>query len=76
MTKKEQLNALIRALAVDLVPTVSKIEASAPTTQDHYGAYLSILTVPDDEVSRKLMALVLIEAGANLGGVTSAMDLF
>jgi len=76
MTRKEKIEALVKELAVDLVPAVSKIEASVATTQNHYGDYLSILSVPKSQTERKLVALALLEAGANRNGIVSAMHLF
>lgn len=71
-----QLNKLIEELANDLRPIVQKIENSTKTTQDHYGKYMELLSyLGDDPNHKRLMALALIDAGANLRGVHAAMNI-
>lgn len=76
MTDKEKLDAMVKDLAADLRKPVTKIEASIATTQNHYGDYLDLLTgITKDVQARKVVALALVEAGANRRGVASALDL-
>ena len=73
---KEQIDAAIKDLAKDLEPVVQEIESGLKTTQNHYGRYMSILTMAGNEPdSMRLIALALVEAGANHAGVKSAMKI-
>ena len=76
--KKAKLEQLIIELAADLAPEVKRIEASAMTTQNHYGNYGSVLTTASggNKDYAKLIALALIKAGANANGVRSALTVF
>ena len=70
--KKDKTTQLIKDLAGDLKPEVDKIESSIKTTQNHYGRYMSILGgFNSNQIN--LISLALIEAGANRGGVLSAL---
>jgi hypothetical protein len=74
MNEKERLDSLVKELAGDVRELVAEIEASPPVTQHHYGRYLSvILGVGSDASVRKVIALALLEAGANKAGVGAAL---
>jgi len=64
-------------LAADLKATVARIEASTPTTQNHYGKYLHLITVASHGDARvgRIMAEALIAAGADWRGVGSAFKI-
>lgn len=74
--KNTALNELIGELANDLAPTVSAIEQSPMTTKNHYGRYMALLSeLGDNPNHKRLIALALIDAGANQQGVKSAMQI-
>jgi len=52
-------------LCKEVAKVVEKIEASIPTTKNHYGKYLPFATT-------KMFAIVLIIHGANREGVLAA----
>jgi hypothetical protein len=70
-----QAKAMIADLAKDLREAVTDIEASIELTQNHYGAYLNILSMAKDGLSKDILVLALIEAGANEQGVRDARKL-
>ena len=75
----EQLLKL-HELAVEILPeiqdSVQRIEANAPITQNHYGAYLNLLTpFAQDRVKLLVMSVALGKAGANIEGVSAALRL-
>jgi hypothetical protein len=55
-------------------PIVQRIEAGPELTMNRYGEYLTVLC-QTPQAQRKLMAAVLIKAGANEKGVASALKL-
>jgi len=69
--------AAIADLAAELRDIVAKIENAPAMTQHHYGAYLQIFTTvaQGDKVNGGVLALALVEAGANSTGVHSAFKL-
>ena len=67
-----ELKKLITDLAGDVRETVEKIESGIKTTQNNYGRYAAILA-SFKPANRHVMALALIEAGANSAGVRSAL---
>jgi len=69
---------LISDLAADLKPMVKDIEAGIPTTQNNYGRYGSLISQlsKGDKRVGAIIALALIEAGANRVGVQNALKLF
>lgn len=70
--KKSTVSKLIASIVPDARHLVTWVESQHPTTQDHYGAYLSILgQVPNDPL-RQILACALIDAGANKRGVRAA----
>ncbi len=74
--RSERLQEIVTDLAGDLRDRVKEIERGLKTTQDHYGEYLAIIVgVGGDDTTHKLIALALIEAGANRNGVRSAIRL-
>lgn len=75
LTTKEEASAAFQAIVEELKPIVKKIEASIPTTRDHYGSYMQVLSEAPDLSTKKLMAAALIKAGANEGGVAWALKL-
>ena len=72
----DKLQTLINGLAQDVQPEVKRIEAKPATTQNHYGDYMALINVGSDRNSKvgKLIALALIQAGANKNGVNSALQ--
>ena len=74
MTNKEKLNELIDGLAVDLAPLTASVESSIPTTANHYGRYLSIIS-SHPAVYHEVIAIALVRAGANRHGVLAAVNL-
>jgi hypothetical protein len=72
--KQAKLKQLVTDLAGDLRETVAKIEAKLATTQNHYGDYMALLSsIARDKNTAKIISMALVEAGANVQGVTSAM---
>lgn len=78
MTDQEKLNTLVASISDDLKETVDRIEAAdGMLTQNNYGDYMNLLIVLGDGSGdkTKLIALALVEAGANTQGVASALRL-
>ena len=69
------LDKIVTETADDWRVFVAGIEMLPPTTQNHYGRYLDILTHIGDgnEMVTRITALALIEAGANEKGVNAAL---
>ena len=68
-----KVRELITSLAGDFKDEVVKIESGIKTTQDHYGRYMALLsTMNQGKSMTQILALALIEAGANQRGVASA----
>lgn len=75
MTDKEKqakVDTFVSETAVFLRPLVKEIEKAPAVTKGHYGRYLHILLTFEDVTIRKLVALSLIEAGANPDGMRGA----
>ena len=72
---KRQLDSAILGIANDLQPIVNEIETGIKTTQNHYGRYLSLLSLGGDSNGMRLVALALVAAGANKRGVADAMKI-
>ncbi len=73
-----KIKAIVTDLANDLRESVAKIEADTfPTTQNHYGRYMSIISVfaQNDRTMASIISRALKEAGANQAGVNSAMHI-
>lgn len=69
-----QQQELIDEVVNELRPVVQKIENGMRTTKDLYGEYMSLLaSYPVDQ--RKIIAILLIKAGANIEGVKWALKL-
>lgn len=66
---------LITSIADELREGVKAIEAGAKMTQNHYGRYMAILGQAKTRGQRHVIALALIEAGANSAGVKSALSI-
>lgn len=76
MTSKERAKANLQDLISDLRPWVASIQAEDPTTKDNYGHYMGLLTAAgEDPLNRTLMAVALVEAGAEPAGVYAALDI-
>lgn len=72
--QKEKIKeALGKEMMEELISTINKIETSTPTTKDHYGAYMQILSRFGKD--KLLMANLLILLGANREGVKAAAKL-
>lgn len=74
------LDATLNKLANMLGPIVKHIEAKPPTTENHYGDYMSALAVIAKRVSDKPasnvylgIGVALQRAGANKQGVQAAL---
>tara|TARA_R100001163_G_scaffold62788_1_gene53915 strand:- start:37 stop:309 length:273 start_codon:yes stop_codon:yes gene_type:complete len=75
MEEKEQLQ-LMRDTIDDIRPMVKDIESNTMSlTKGHYGAYLTMLSLPDcpNENAATFLAACLICAGANRQGVLNAL---
>jgi hypothetical protein len=75
-TKQEKLNAIVKDLAGDFVSTVKEIEKEKyPTTRNHYGRYMNIISqlAKGSRQMGEVIALALVEAGANKQGVRDAL---
>ena len=69
---------LINDLAADFKPIVAEIEGGIKTTQHNYGRYgvlLNQLSKGDKRIAG-ILALALIQAGANSVGVNNGLKLF
>ena len=75
MTDQKKLTQITAELADDLRPEVERIESQPyKTTQNNYGLYLALLSNHDPQVAG-VIASALILAGANRGGVMSALQI-
>ena len=75
---KKTLDEHIRDLArdPDILQFVKQTEARTPTTKDHYGVYMSLLSkFSGDPVAMRVMPKALKYAGANAAGVDWAVKL-
>ena len=71
----KQITEAADDLVPDVIDIVTEIENSAPTTQDHYGRYMAVLSTIDDKLSRLVTALAMSKAGANKAGISWALKL-
>jgi len=74
----ETQKLLVMSLAEDFAPYVSKVENGTATTKNNYGAYgamLSKLSKGDRKLAL-IFAYALKIAGANVVGVSNAIDAF
>lgn len=73
--QKQQLVSVIQSMAADLRPEVAKIESAPPTTKDHYGDYMAIIShlAKGSAFNAMVTASALRLAGANAPGLTAAM---
>jgi len=73
---EEKRPLLVKSLGeesvVDLENKIEKIESSIPTTQNHYGNYMSLLSKFQGE-NRMAMANLFVLMGANKKGVVDAL---
>ena len=79
MPKTPKLDAVVTALAGDLKSLVRDIEADPlKTTQNNYGRYMNVLGLlgKGNYGATQVIALALIEAGANRAGVASALKIY
>ena len=75
MTDQKKLTQITAELADDLRPEVERIESQPyKTTQNNYGLYLALLSNHDPQVAG-VIASAPILAGANRGGVMSALQI-
>ena len=73
LTDKQQ--ELVKEMAVDMKPSVDKIEASVMTTKNHYGRYMELLSHFKDSVAKQVICLAMIECGGNAQGIRDAYKL-
>ncbi len=68
---------VVLSLVSDIRPLVSRIEADPmPTTRDHYGDYMHLLTVMNDGLCNpSLCVAVVLAAGGNNAGVKAAAQI-
>ena len=71
--KTKLIDALGKEMVDELIQAINKIESSPPTTKNHYGAYMQILS--KFGANKILMANLLILMGANKEGVKDALKL-
>jgi len=78
MTQEEKETELIISLAEDFAPFVKEVEASIPTTRNHYGRYGAMLTRLSKGSKRNatIFAYAMMMAGANGQGVSDALSAF
>lgn len=70
----EKLTKLIDELAGDFKPAVQKIEAKIPTTRNHYGDYMGLISsLAKTKQHAQLFAMAMIKAGANRQGIGDAL---
>ena len=64
--------------AADFKPLVTKIESGIATTQNHYGKYGAVISQlsKGNKNAADLIAIALVEAGANRLGVAYGLKLF
>tara|TARA_R100001082_G_C4265068_1_gene117214 strand:+ start:92 stop:343 length:252 start_codon:yes stop_codon:yes gene_type:complete len=75
LTNEKKLKQITANLAAELRPEVQKIEAQPyQSTRGNYGLYLSLLSKHDPTIAG-VLASALILAGANRGGVMSALQI-
>ena len=75
MKDEKKIKQITANLAAELRPEVQKIEAQPyQSTKGNYGLYLSLLSNHDPQVAG-VLASALILAGANRGGVMSALQI-
>lgn len=73
------LDATVTAIAGDLKRIVDDIETEPiKTTQNNYGRYMNVLGLlgKGNIAATQVIALALIEAGANRAGVMSALKIY
>jgi hypothetical protein len=59
----------------ELKGQIKQIETSVPTTKNHYGQYMAILSQGKTPQQRKVTAMTLIVLGANKQGVLDALNI-
>ncbi len=64
---REQKHEMIASLAHDLEPIVETIEAKHATTKNHYGDYMSVLSMLGEPRTYTLLACARIEAKKIIG---------
>jgi len=74
--KQAKVTEMVAALKPDLEPLVAQIEARPETTQGHYGDYMAVISdlAQGSKTMAQLVALALIESGANRRGVAAALQ--
>ena len=70
-----ELSQAIKTIANIIRPLLEEIHNLPASTQNYYADYMNILSGTNDSNKRKLFALAMIEAGANVYGIESAMKL-
>lgn len=73
--RAQLIEQAMERLVEELKPDVAEIEKMVPTTKNHYGAYLTILSMTKDKKIRERLAVCLVRAGANEQGVKDALNL-
>lgn len=77
METKQGFDSVVTDLADGMVDLVKKIESKlSPTTRNHYGDYMAIILQLADgkKTVSNIVALALIQAGANRQGVLDALE--
>lgn len=75
--REEAISALFDGIKDELEAMVQNIESKLPTTQDHYGSYMGLITSMHDDtrLQKPVIAELLIKAGGNQNGITNALAL-
>jgi len=66
--------AIGETLFNELQEQIEKIENSVPTTKNHYGQYMAILSHYGDEKKRIGLSNILLILGANRQGIIDALS--
>lgn len=72
---EDEMAELLTKIVEDIKPIVAKIEKLPPTTRNHYGDYMAVLSQTEEPRIRKRLAAILVIAGANEQGVADALKL-
>lgn len=68
----KQIEKALSAIAEELNPLVDAIEASTPTTQNHYGQYLNIFSGMNRDIAKLTLWALTEKTKANKQGVRDA----
>ena len=75
ITKNKYLKSLFNSIRSDLIELVNNAENKPYTTQNNYGAYLSLLTSLKPQLGLDYAVKLLVMAGGNKQGILDAKKL-